>query len=120
MAKYLKGSKTYSKYSAMPRGGKRTPSYFQKKHSAEVKFNNSIDRKKIKEIKLDPKMLEHNEFARMDPQVKYEYYSERLKEYKADLQKLIQTRNKRKIEFMRPVIEKQIDETQDILNELRR
>ncbi len=52
---------------------------------------------------------EHNEFARMPHEVKLHYYHSKLLEVEAELEALERCGNERKIKFLRPAMEIQIE-----------
>lgn len=118
----LPGARTFGTLTAKPTGGRKQPRYHAAKEKAANHFANLADRGCKEPPPLDPEQMkalkEHNEFARLPHEVKIIYYYNKWKELNVELEKLEKCGNQRKIIFMRPTIQLEIESIQTLMAEL--
>lgn len=118
----LQGARTFGTSTVKPTGGRRQPRYYGLRDKSSNYFANVIDFGKRNINNINPEQFkdikEHNDFARLSKEVKLHYYYAKISDLKNDLEQLNKSKNIRKINFMKPVIEQELKEAENNFMEL--
>lgn len=118
----LPGSQTFGTLTAKPMGGRKQPRHYSIRERAANHFANLVDRGQRTPPPMDPEQMkaiqEHNEFARLPHEVKLHYYFSKYEELKKELSELESCGNERKIAFMRPAIQLEIETVYGLMMEM--
>ncbi|MGW8178505.1 MAG: hypothetical protein ACWGQW_07040 [bacterium] len=118
----LQGAQTFGTATAKPMGGRKQPRHYKMREKAANYFASLADHGHREPPPLDPEQIkflqEHNEFARLPNEVKATYYYNKWQALKKELEELEQCGNQRKITFMRPVIQMEIEMMLELMAEI--
>lgn len=116
----LQGSNTFGSITR-PKGGKRQPRNHDLKVQASERLASLMTyggERREPPIRQTAAMRSHNEFAVLSPFAKLTYYMGRFSDLNEELDALRACGNKRKIDFIEPAIQMQIEQTRSDMGEM--